>query len=60
MPQTDAELFASIIKQIEVHKGIDVEVIDFKTGERRIPKPHSFNWRVATRETLRKLLDELG
>lgn len=27
----DDELVASIMKQIEDHKGIDVEVIDFKT-----------------------------
>lgn len=54
---TDQELIASIIQQIEEHKDIDVEVIAYKTGEPRIPYPHSFNWRVEAAKSLRKLID---
>ena len=56
----DDELIASIMKQIEDHKGIDVEVIDIKTGKPKIPRPSSFNWRVKFTKVLRNLIDELG
>lgn len=56
---TDQELIASIIKQIEDHRGVDVEVIDFKTAKPHIPRPASFNWRVKATKVLRDLIDEL-
>lgn len=56
---TDQELIASIIKQIEDHRGVDVEVIDFKTTQPYVPRPASFNWRVKATKVIRNLIDEV-